>query len=67
MITIQLNGHSFSLDGAATLEALLRQLALPSTAIAVAVNQEVVPRSAFAQTKLRAGDSVDEIQPVGGG
>jgi sulfur carrier protein len=46
---------------------LLRVLELDARRIAVAVNREVVPRSAFARHALASGDRVEILEAVGGG
>ncbi|GBQ20676.1 sulfur carrier protein ThiS [Acidiphilium acidophilum] len=35
--------------------------------LAVALNERVVPRSAWAETALRAGDEIEIVRAVGGG
>lgn len=52
-----------------TLDALLRRLALDPAqrGIAVAVNDEVVPRSGWATRALEPGDRVEVIHAVQGG
>ena len=51
------------------LTELLEQLGHPGDAlgIAVAVNGQVVPRSAWSERKLRAGDDVEIVGAVTGG
>jgi sulfur carrier protein len=65
---IRLNGESVALS-AATLAALLEENAIDSRqrGIAVALNGTVVPRAAWAQTKLRAGDNVEIVRARQGG
>jgi sulfur carrier protein len=52
-----------------TLAALLEEKALDTgqRGIAVALNGTVVPRAAWAQTPLRAGDSVEIVRARQGG
>jgi sulfur carrier protein len=50
-----------------TVEALLLHLGFDRRRIAVAVNQDVVPRSGFATHPLAAGDHVEILEAVGGG
>ncbi|HEY7296664.1 MAG TPA: sulfur carrier protein ThiS [Xanthobacteraceae bacterium] len=65
---IRLNGQDEVL-AAATLAALLEQKALDvaQRGIAVAVNGEVVPRTAWAHTPLRSGDRVEIVRARQGG
>ncbi|MDD2878601.1 MAG: sulfur carrier protein ThiS [Acidiphilium sp.] len=54
--------------GAATIAELLaaRGLSL-SKGLAVALNEQVVPRSAWGATRLRDGDTIEIVRAVGGG
>jgi sulfur carrier protein len=66
--TIRVNGESESL-GVATLAALLAEKALDTgqRGIAVALNGAVIPRSAWAETSLKPGDSVEIVRARQGG
>jgi sulfur carrier protein len=46
---------------------LLEQLQLSGRRVAVALNRDVVPRSAFACTQIATGDQVEILEAVGGG
>ena len=61
------NGTKRVLADGTTIERLLADLGLPSTGIAVAVNDRVVRRSAFAEQRVSSGDAVEIIQAVAGG
>ncbi len=64
---IRVNGESEPLI-ATTLAALLAEkVDTEQRGIAVAVNGTVVPRAAWAQTPLRAGDSVEIVRARQGG
>lgn len=65
---IRVNGEEESL-GAATIAALLEEKSIDTgeRGIAVAVNGSVVPRAAWAQTPLRAGDQVEIVRARQGG
>ena len=65
---IKVNGASEPLV-AATLAMLLAEKAVDTAqrGIAVALNGAVVPRAAWAETKLRAGDSVEIVRARQGG
>jgi sulfur carrier protein len=66
--TIRVNGESEPL-AATTLEALLAEKAVETgqRGIAVALNGAVVPRAAWRETPLRAGDSVEIVRARQGG
>jgi sulfur carrier protein len=65
---IRVNGENEPL-GVATLAALLADKALDTgqRGIAVALNGAVVPRAAWAETLLKAGDSVEIVRARQGG
>ena len=46
---------------------LIDALGLPTRRVAIAVNRDVVPRSAFATHQLAANDRVEILEAVGGG
>jgi sulfur carrier protein len=66
--SIRVNGESEPL-AAATLAALLEEKAVDTEqkGIAVALNGAVVPRAAWPQTQLKAGDSVEIVRARQGG
>ncbi len=66
--TIRINGESEPL-AVATLDALLAEKAVDTKqrGIAVALNGAVVPRAAWRDTVLRAGDSVEIVRARQGG
>lgn len=65
---IRVNGRSEAL-GAATLAALLKEHGIEpcGRGVAVALNGAVVPRGAWAQTRLQDGDEVEIVQAKQGG
>lgn len=46
---------------------LAAELALPERGVALAVNNRIVPRSAWAETELKEGDNVTIIKAAFGG
>ena len=50
-----------------TVAALIDALGFQTRRIAIAVNRDVVPRSAFATHQLAADDRVEILEAVGGG
>ena len=65
---IRVNGQDELLD-VATLAALLQEKAVDTgkRGFAVAVNGAIVPRAAWAQTTLRAGDTIEIVRVLQGG
>jgi sulfur carrier protein len=65
---IRVNGQDVSLK-AATIAGLLVEQAIhmDRRGIAVALNGSVVPRSAWSETALRPGDSVEIVRAMQGG
>ncbi len=66
-ISLQINGEVRKLPVACNIDALLLLTGLDRRRIAVAINRNVVPRSAFATHRLEAGDRVEILEAVGGG
>ncbi|MCC7020638.1 MAG: sulfur carrier protein ThiS [Ardenticatenales bacterium] len=73
MTTVQVNGIPVPHHPGDTLDALLASLAAATGAdptrpgIAVAVNDRVVPRSAWATTHVAPGDRVEVLHAIAGG
>jgi sulfur carrier protein len=66
-VSLVVNGEARAVPTGSTVEALLRSLGLERRRVAVAVNRDVVPRSARGAHALRAGDRVEILEAVGGG
>jgi sulfur carrier protein len=66
---VVLNGESTELPGGTTVQAALESLDLPGAGrgVAVAVDAEVVPRGAWAQTTLHEGARVEILRAIQGG
>jgi sulfur carrier protein len=64
---ILVNGEPQPLPEDAYVTGLLAQLGLAGRRVAVAVNRDVVPRSAWPTHRLQAGDRVEILEAVGGG
>ena len=63
----EFNGEVREATAPLNVRALLDRLELTERRVAVAVNDEVVPRSRFESVEIRDGDRVEVIQAVGGG
>jgi sulfur carrier protein len=63
---IQVNGETRTV-AAATILALIEELALDPRKVAVERNMEIVPRSLHGETALTEGDRIELVQFVGGG
>ncbi|MDP9111578.1 MAG: sulfur carrier protein ThiS [Candidatus Eremiobacteraeota bacterium] len=61
------NGRECELSGELTLVGLLEHLGAPTAGIAVAKNDRVVRRAAFASELVREGDRIEIIRAVAGG
>ena len=66
-MTIQVNGEARDVADGATLDSLLEAIGLRRDGTAVALNDDVVPRTRHAATALRDGDRLEIIVAVAGG
>lgn len=65
-IEIQCNGE-VTVVTSTTVAELIKELELEGQRVAVELNREVVPRTAYGSTSLNSGDVVEIVQFVGGG
>lgn len=65
--TVHLDGSPCTLPEDSTLADLLALRGLTADAVATAVNQRFVPRTARAATVLRDGDQITTFEPITGG
>ena len=70
-VTLTLNGESRVFEGPAdgplSVSALLATLGLDTRKVAVERNEEIVPRSRYAETWLASGDALEIVHFIGGG
>lgn len=66
-MVIVVNGEAREVPPGTTVAALISLLGFEGTAVAVALNREVVPKSAQAATAIPAGSAIEVIRAVGGG
>ena len=64
---IRLNGELLQLDSSCSLEALLSAQNQLKAGDAVALNQQVIPRSQWSNTFLSEHDDVDLFRAIAGG
>jgi sulfur carrier protein len=65
-VRVIVNGEQREIN-ASRLDALLRELEYEGTHFAIAVNYDVLPKSRWAETMLKAGDEIEIITPRQGG
>jgi len=66
-VHLRVNGAPHAVSSDCTLAELLDVLGIERGRIAIAVNHNVVPRSAYANHQLAGGDQVEILEAVGGG
>lgn len=66
-ILIRVNGENREIKNGATVAELLAQLGLSSGRVAIEKNLAILPRAAWANTVVEAGDNFEIVQFVGGG
>ena len=62
-----INGDGKSFDQQMSVADLLVALGVPSLKVAVELNREIVPKSAYNATSLKDGDRLEIVNFVGGG
>jgi sulfur carrier protein len=63
---VTVNGEQREIS-AVSVDALLGELEYEGTHFAIALNYDVVPKSRWAETQLKAGDEIEIIAPRQGG
>ena len=63
---VTVNGEAKEI-ASASVDALLGELEYEGTHFAIALNYDVVPKSRWAETQLKAGDEIEIITPRQGG
>ena len=63
---VTVNGEQREIS-ASHVDALLNELEYEGTHFAIALNYDVVPKSRWAETSLKAGDEIEIITPRQGG
>lgn len=65
--SVSVNGEPRAIAPGTTVAALVATMTSATKGVAVAVNEDVVPRSAWPVTALGAGDRVEVLTAVQGG
>jgi sulfur carrier protein len=66
-MNILLNGESRTLSNGTQLAQLVHELGLEGKRLAVEINREIIPRSQYANTELKNGDTIEIVHAIGGG
>jgi len=66
-VTITLNGDRYDIAEPLTVTALLKTLSIDARRVAVEHNLSILKRTAFDETIVREGDSIEIVNFVGGG
>jgi sulfur carrier protein len=64
---IQLNGESRDIPDNSSAQDLVNLLEFTGKRLAMEVNLEIVPRTAYAQHALNEGDQIEIVHAIGGG
>ncbi|WP_428247470.1 sulfur carrier protein ThiS [Ferrovibrio sp.] len=64
---LSINGESREMSQAGNVAELLAMLELDARKIAIELNREIVPRSAYGATPLKDGDAIEIVHFIGGG
>lgn len=67
MITLTINGEERNFEKETSIADILGDLDIRESAIAVALNMQVVPRSEHGRVVVHDGDRLEIIRPVQGG
>jgi len=64
---LKINGDEKEVENIVTLSDLVAHLAMKADRVAVELNREIVSRTNWAATTLKAGDELEIVHFVGGG
>ena len=67
MIRVMVNGEERELEAGLSVNTMLQRLGLHPRMVVVEYNREILDRSAFEATEVRAGDNFELVHFVGGG
>ena len=66
-VELMINGECARYDGLRTVSDLVATLGLEPKKLAVELNRAIVPKSAYSETALSDGDTLEIVHFVGGG
>ena len=66
-MVVSVNGKMMDLPEGTSVDGLLDHLKVKREYTAVAVNREITPKAEYADTRLKDGDKVEVVRPMGGG
>ena len=66
-MVVSINGRVVELPDGTSVDGLLDRLNVKREYTAVAVNREITPKAQYADTRLKDGDKVEIVRPMGGG
>ena len=66
-LKLTINGEDRKILKSQNLEDLIRELDIKAPNFAMALNQQVVPKSKYATTLIQENDEVEIVHAVGGG
>ena len=66
-IDLLVNGEQHQVPDGTDVAGLLGVLGLDTRKVAVERNEAIVPRSVYAETRLRPGDRIEIVHFIGGG
>jgi sulfur carrier protein len=66
-MVVSVNGKMVDLPEGTSVDGLLDHLKVKREFTAVAVNREITPKAQYADTRLKDGDKVEVVRPMGGG
>lgn len=64
---IFVNGEPRQMTEESSVAQLLNEMGIVQQRLAIEINREIVPRSAYAAHQLKAGDKLEMVHAVGGG
>jgi len=66
-MVVSVNGETLELPEGLSVDGLLERLKVKREYTAVAINREITPKAQYAETRLKDGDKVEVVRPMGGG
>ena len=67
MLELTINGEQRKINKSQNLADLVKELDIEAPNFAIALNQQVVPRSKYESTPIKENDQIEIVHAVGGG